>query len=426
MFEIRELTGLEYDPTYATKPGAGATDGGGPAEQPTVERRSSAELLSGHAGELSPTSAIPLRAGWRRGRYPRQLPWLIRSRSPSPTVPSRGARGSTAADLAASIGPRLAKAAVIAVVDGVERDLVHPVLHDGAEVEIVTPETDRGLYTIRHSTAHVLAQAVLDLFPGATFAIGPPVQDGFYYDFELPDGGTFASRRPRAHRGPDARDHRREAAVHPRRDPRGRGARAVPRPPLQVRDHPRRGRGPDVGHRDRPGPHLREPAQLHRPVPRPPRAPHRSARPLQADAGGRRLLAGRRDQADAPAHLRHRLGHQGRAAAHLDRLEEAEKRDHRKLGRRARPVQLPRRDRLGPGGVPPQGRHRPPGHGGLLAAATRRPATSSSTRPTSPRAGCSRPRGTSSGTPTACSRRCTSTTTDGQRAEGVPTTTSSR
>ncbi|MDZ7677842.1 MAG: threonine--tRNA ligase [Acidimicrobiales bacterium] len=99
--------------------------------------------------------------------------------------------GATAADLAASIGPRLAKAAVIAVVDGTERDLVHP-LHDGAEVQIVTPETDRGLYTIRHSTAHVLAQAVLDLFPGATFAIGPPVQDGFYYDFELPGGATFS------------------------------------------------------------------------------------------------------------------------------------------------------------------------------------------------------------------------------------------
>jgi threonyl-tRNA synthetase len=99
--------------------------------------------------------------------------------------------GATAADLAASIGPRLAKAAVIAVVDGAEHDLVHP-LHDGAEVSIVTPDTDRGLYTIRHSTAHVLAQAVLDLFPGATFAIGPPVQDGFYYDFELPGGATFS------------------------------------------------------------------------------------------------------------------------------------------------------------------------------------------------------------------------------------------
>jgi threonyl-tRNA synthetase len=98
--------------------------------------------------------------------------------------------GSTGADLAAAIGPRLAKDAVIAVVDGIERDLTHP-LHDGAEVSIVVPGSDRGLYTLRHSTAHVLAQAVLDLFPGATFAIGPPVENGFYYDFQLPDGGTF-------------------------------------------------------------------------------------------------------------------------------------------------------------------------------------------------------------------------------------------
>jgi threonyl-tRNA synthetase len=98
--------------------------------------------------------------------------------------------GATAADLAASIGARLAKAAVIAVVNGEERDLVTP-LAEGDEVAIVTGESERGLFTIRHSTAHVLAQAVLDLFPGATFGIGPPVEDGFYYDFELPDGATF-------------------------------------------------------------------------------------------------------------------------------------------------------------------------------------------------------------------------------------------
>jgi threonyl-tRNA synthetase len=95
--------------------------------------------------------------------------------------------GATAADLAAAIGPRLAKDAVIAVVDGVERDLDVP-LPDGATVSIVTPSTERGLYTLRHSTAHVLAQAVLDLFPGARYAIGPPIADGFYYDFELPAG----------------------------------------------------------------------------------------------------------------------------------------------------------------------------------------------------------------------------------------------
>jgi threonyl-tRNA synthetase len=98
--------------------------------------------------------------------------------------------GSTAGDLAAAIGSRLAKAAVIAEIDGVERDLTAE-LPDGATVAIHTDSSERGLYTIRHSTAHVLAQAVLDLFPGATFGIGPPVQDGFYYDFQLPDGGTF-------------------------------------------------------------------------------------------------------------------------------------------------------------------------------------------------------------------------------------------
>src|SRR5688572_33493529 len=102
------------------------------------------------------------------------------------------AAGTTAGELAASIGRGLAKAAVIAVVDGVERDLVTP-LEDGQQVAIITEESERGLFTIRHSTAHVLAQAVLDLFPGATFGIGPPVEDGFYYDFSLPDGATFSA-----------------------------------------------------------------------------------------------------------------------------------------------------------------------------------------------------------------------------------------
>jgi len=98
--------------------------------------------------------------------------------------------GSTAGDLARSIAKGLAKRAVIAEVNGVERDLSHE-LEDGDEVAIVTSDSDQGLYVIRHSTAHVLAQAVLDLHPGATFGIGPPVENGFYYDFELPDGGTF-------------------------------------------------------------------------------------------------------------------------------------------------------------------------------------------------------------------------------------------
>ena len=100
------------------------------------------------------------------------------------------APGTTALGLAQSIGSRLAKAAVIAEINGEERDLGTR-LSDGDRVAIITADSERGLYTIRHSTAHVLAQAVLDLFPDATFGIGPPVEDGFYYDFELPGGAAF-------------------------------------------------------------------------------------------------------------------------------------------------------------------------------------------------------------------------------------------
>ena len=99
--------------------------------------------------------------------------------------------GSTGATLAASIGPGLAKAAVAVVVDGAETDLSAP-LPDGAAVAVVTTNTEEGRHVLRHSTAHVLAQAVLDLFPGAKFAIGPPIENGFYYDFELPDAATFS------------------------------------------------------------------------------------------------------------------------------------------------------------------------------------------------------------------------------------------
>jgi threonyl-tRNA synthetase len=98
--------------------------------------------------------------------------------------------GSTGADLAADIGKRLAKDAIITIVNGVECDL-DVALPDGADVSIITLNKPEALHTLRHSTAHVLAQAVLELWPGATFAIGPPIEDGFYYDFELPDGGTF-------------------------------------------------------------------------------------------------------------------------------------------------------------------------------------------------------------------------------------------
>ena len=101
------------------------------------------------------------------------------------------AEGSTAADLAASIGRRLAADAVAATVDGAAVDLDRP-LPDGATVEIVTASSEEGRAVLRHGTAHVLAQAVCDLFPGARYAIGPPIEDGFYYDFDLPGGAHFS------------------------------------------------------------------------------------------------------------------------------------------------------------------------------------------------------------------------------------------
>lgn len=99
--------------------------------------------------------------------------------------------GSTGADLARSIGSRLAKAAVAVTVDGTEADLGAP-LAGGSTVAVVTTDTDAGRHILRHSTAHVLAQAVTDLWPGAKYAIGPAITDGFYYDFELPGGAHFS------------------------------------------------------------------------------------------------------------------------------------------------------------------------------------------------------------------------------------------
>ena len=98
--------------------------------------------------------------------------------------------GSTAGDVAASIGKGLAKAAVAATVDGAEVDLGRPIDHD-ATVAIITKASDEGREILRHSTSHLMAQAVFDLFPGAKYAIGPAIADGFYYDFELPDGQHF-------------------------------------------------------------------------------------------------------------------------------------------------------------------------------------------------------------------------------------------
>src|SRR5204862_8303285 len=90
--------------------------------------------------------------------------------------------GSTGADLAKAIGPGLAKAALALRVIGSVWDLARP-LPDGARVTILTDKDPQPLEVVRHSSAHVLATAVRQLFPHAKIGFRPPIEDGFSYDF---------------------------------------------------------------------------------------------------------------------------------------------------------------------------------------------------------------------------------------------------
>ena len=94
------------------------------------------------------------------------------------------AAGSTVADLAASIGAGLAKAALAGQVNGALVDLAAPLAH-GDAVAIITEKSPEALEIIRHSTSHLMAQAVKELFPAAKVTIGPAVENGFYYDFDV-------------------------------------------------------------------------------------------------------------------------------------------------------------------------------------------------------------------------------------------------
>lgn len=102
--------------------------------------------------------------------------------------------GATGADLATAIGPGLARAALAVKVNGEILDLARPLpeQEDGTPVEIITERSGQeALDLIRHDAAHVLAAAVIDLYPGVKISIGPAIEDGFYYDFEFPEGVTI-------------------------------------------------------------------------------------------------------------------------------------------------------------------------------------------------------------------------------------------
>jgi threonyl-tRNA synthetase len=99
------------------------------------------------------------------------------------------ADGATGLDAARAIGPKLAEQAVLVRVEGIPRDLRLP-LDDGARIQILTTrdrEDPDALFVLRHSAAHLLAEAARRLYPGTKVAIGPPIENGFYYDFEFPE-----------------------------------------------------------------------------------------------------------------------------------------------------------------------------------------------------------------------------------------------
>jgi threonyl-tRNA synthetase len=105
--------------------------------------------------------------------------------------------GATGADAAAAIGPGLARAALASKLDGEVRDLARALPPDrGAgpqRIEIITERSgEDALSLIRHDAAHVLAAAVMELYPGVKISIGPPIENGFYYDFDFPDGVTVS------------------------------------------------------------------------------------------------------------------------------------------------------------------------------------------------------------------------------------------
>ncbi|HEX6389085.1 MAG TPA: threonine--tRNA ligase [Solirubrobacteraceae bacterium] len=100
--------------------------------------------------------------------------------------------GATGADAAAAIGPGLAKAALAVKQDGEVRDLDRPLIPDTG-IEIITERSGQdALDLIRHDAAHVLAAAAMELYPGVRISIGPPIEHGFYYDFEFPEGTHFS------------------------------------------------------------------------------------------------------------------------------------------------------------------------------------------------------------------------------------------
>ena len=216
---------------------------------------------------------------------------------------------------------------------------------------------------LRHSTAHVMAQAVQQIWPEARLGIGPPIENGFYYDFDVetpfvPEDLVKIESAMRKIIKENQRFERRvttDADALDRAQGRALQARAHRaqgrRRRIRHRGRERRGRGRRAHHLRQHRPQRR--GEVVRPVPRPAPAHHQADPRVQADAQRGGVLARRREEQAAPAHLRHRVGDQGgaRGAPPPHRGGRAARPPQARP--RARPLLLPRRDRLRAPGLPP-------------------------------------------------------------------------
>src|SRR6478752_2840985 len=249
--------------------------------------------------------------------------------------------GATGADAAAEIGPGLARAALAVEVSHPEagegpeaRDLSRP-LPDGAQIAVVTSRSgDDALQLIRHDAAHVLAEAVMELFDGVKISIGPPIADGFYYDFEFPPGTTVSEEdfarieeRMRAHVKAAEAFRREEVPVE---QARARFAREGQDYKVELIDDL-------VVAADASHPLKKVSLYTNGPFTDLCRGPHA---PTTASIGAFKLqsVAGAYWRGDASRTMLTRIYgtaffSQQELDEHLERLEQAKARDHRKLGR---------------------------------------------------------------------------------------------
>ena len=207
--------------------------------------------------------------------------------------------GTSGRDVAGSIAKSLQKKAVAIMLDGALADLSDPIDAD-AEFKIITRDDADALELIRHDCAHVMAEAVQELWPGTQVTIGPVIENGFYYDFARNEPFTPEDL-------PVIEKKMREIISATSRSPRKSGRATRPTQFQGQWAKPTRSNWSTRSRRA--GPEDLQAGRLVRSVPRPAHGVDRPDRQcLQADEGGRCLLARRQQQRDADAHLRHGLG----------------------------------------------------------------------------------------------------------------------